>query len=75
MSHARLTRFAQETAAKFHAFYRDCWVLGQDPGVTAARLVLVDATRIVLRNVLDPGGLRTRATGAEAGRVDGGGGV
>lgn len=48
----RLTRFAQELAATFHAFYRDCWVLGQDAAVTAARLVLVDCSRIVLRNVL-----------------------
>jgi arginyl-tRNA synthetase len=48
----RMTRFAQETAATFHAFYRDCWVLGQDAAVTAARLVLVDCSRIVLRNVL-----------------------
>jgi arginyl-tRNA synthetase len=48
----RMTRFAQELAATFHAFYRDCWVLGQDPAVTSARLVLADCSRIVLRNVL-----------------------
>jgi len=48
----RMTCFAQDLAATFHAFYRDCWVLGQDPAVTAARLVLVDCSRIVLRNVL-----------------------
>ena len=48
----KLTRYAQELAATFHAFYRDCWVLGRDPALTAARLALVGGARIVLRNVL-----------------------
>jgi arginyl-tRNA synthetase len=48
----RMTRYAQELASTFHAFYRDCWVLGQDPPVTAGRLLIVGACRIVLRNVL-----------------------
>ena len=69
MSRARLTRFAQGDGREVPcSFYRDCWVLGRDPGVTAARLVLVDATRIVLRNVLTILKVSARATGAEAGR-------
>jgi arginyl-tRNA synthetase len=48
----RMTRYAQDLASTFHAFYRDCWVLGQEPAVTAGRLVIVGACRIVLRNVL-----------------------
>jgi arginyl-tRNA synthetase len=48
----RMTRYAQDLASTFHAFYRDCWVLGQEPSVTAGRLVIVGACRIVLLNVL-----------------------
>lgn len=44
----RLTEYAKELATTFHHFYEKCKVLG-DP----ARLVLVDASRITLRNVLE----------------------
>ena len=36
----------------FHSFYNSCRVLTDDQALTAARLVLVNATRITLRNVL-----------------------
>ena len=48
----RLTRYAQDLAAIFHKFYTDCRVMGDDEALTAARLALVDCTRIVLANVL-----------------------
>jgi arginyl-tRNA synthetase len=48
----RLAFDAQELAALYHAFYRDCRVIGQEPPVTAARLVLMGACRIVFRNLL-----------------------
>ncbi len=48
----RLTRYAIDTATLFHKFYDSCRVLGAEPEVRDARLVLVDAARIVLRNVL-----------------------
>lgn len=48
----RLTRYAQDLAAIFHSFYTECRVMGDDPALTAARLVLVDSTRIVLANTL-----------------------
>lgn len=48
----RLTAYATELAAVFHVFYRDCRVLGEEPAVTAARLVLVKAALITLANVL-----------------------
>lgn len=48
----RLTSYSQELAATFHAFYRDCRVLGESPELTAARLVLVQAAKTVLANVL-----------------------
>jgi arginyl-tRNA synthetase len=45
-------RYAYELASAFSAFYRDCKVLSEDRGLTAARLALVDATRSVLANGL-----------------------
>jgi arginyl-tRNA synthetase len=48
----RLTRFAEDLAALFHAFYRDCRVVSDDAGLTQARLHLVRATQITLRNTL-----------------------
>lgn len=48
----RLTTFAHDVAAAFHAFYRDCRVIGEDPGLTQARLWLAEATRQVLANTL-----------------------
>ncbi len=50
--------YAADVAAQFNQFYRDCPVLtaGSD-GLRAARLELVDASRVVLRNTLDGLGL------------------
>jgi arginyl-tRNA synthetase len=44
----KITTFAKELATTFHSFYEKCKVLGNP-----ARLYLVDATRITLRNVLE----------------------
>ena len=46
-------RYTYELATAFSAFYRDCKVIGDDAGLTAARLALVEATRGVLANALD----------------------
>ena len=48
----RLPHYAHELASLFHGFYTVCRVLLDDPALRDARLVLVDATRITLRNVL-----------------------
>ncbi|HWP04082.1 MAG TPA: DALR anticodon-binding domain-containing protein, partial [Gemmatimonadaceae bacterium] len=48
----RLCAYAREVAEAFHLFYTHCRVLSDDPALTAARLALVDATRVVLRRVL-----------------------
>lgn len=48
----RLTKYAHDLATLFHGFYTQCRVLGVEPELSAARLGLVDATRIVLRNCL-----------------------
>ena len=47
-----LTHYAQELATAFHAFYRDCRVVGDDPTLTAARLKLVRAAQLTLANTL-----------------------
>ncbi|MEG0016685.1 MAG: arginine--tRNA ligase, partial [Gordonibacter sp.] len=48
----RLTHYAQDLAALFHQFYTNCHVIGEAPEVQAARLALVDATRIALATAL-----------------------
>ncbi|MBO8142136.1 MAG: arginine--tRNA ligase [Firmicutes bacterium] len=48
----RMTRYAHEVASAFHVFYTRCRVLGEEAGLTAARLALCAATRQVLANVL-----------------------
>jgi arginyl-tRNA synthetase len=47
-----LPYYAQELASSFHAFYRDCRVVSDDPALTAARLKLVKAAQITLANTL-----------------------
>jgi arginyl-tRNA synthetase len=47
--------YAQELAATFHAFYRDCRVVSSDPAeaeLTRARLQLVQAAQLVLARTL-----------------------
>ncbi len=52
----RVARYLEETAAAFHKFYDSCRVLPQgdeEPGdLHRARLLLVDATRVVIANGL-----------------------
>lgn len=48
----RLTVYAHDLAGLFHSFYNCCRVLTDSQGLTEARLVLVEAVRITLRNLL-----------------------
>jgi arginyl-tRNA synthetase len=48
----RITRFVEELAATFTAFYRDCRVVSEDADLTQARLALCLATRSVLASGL-----------------------
>ena len=48
----KLTRYAEDLAASFHQFYTLCRVMSDDSALTAARLAVVDATRIVLEVAL-----------------------
>lgn len=49
----RLARYLHETAGLFHSFYNSHRVIGEKEDLSAARLVLAEATRIVLRNGLN----------------------
>ncbi|MGH2966596.1 MAG: arginine--tRNA ligase [Solirubrobacterales bacterium] len=49
----RLAAFATATAADFHAFYRDCQVVGAGEGLEEARLAIcVAAKRVIARTLL-----------------------
>jgi arginyl-tRNA synthetase len=49
----RLTAYATATAADFHAFYRDCQVVGAGEGLQEARLALSVAAKRVIARTLD----------------------
>lgn len=49
---SRLTRYVIDVAGSFHSFYNACRVKGVEDELMKARLLLVDCTRIVIRNVL-----------------------
>jgi arginyl-tRNA synthetase len=49
---SRLTRYVMDVAALFHSFYNACRVRGEEEDIMKARIILVDSTRIVIRNVL-----------------------
>ncbi len=48
----RLPQYAIDLATTFHQFYRDCQVLSKNIHLARARLSLVSATQIVLKNTL-----------------------
>jgi arginyl-tRNA synthetase len=48
----RIPTYLMETAAEFHRFYHACRVVTEEVARSRARLELVDATRVVLRNGL-----------------------
>ena len=60
MAPHHLTFYAQELAAAFHAFYRDCRVVdAEKPALTPARLMLVQAARLQLARALELLGVTT----------------
>lgn len=47
-----LTDYLEQVAEAFHAYYTRCPVLSEDSALTKARLYLIEALRVVLRNGL-----------------------
>ena len=50
---SRINRYLLTVAGDFHRFYNADRIMGEEPGVLAARLKLADATRSVITNCLD----------------------
>lgn len=50
---SRLTRYVLDVAALFHSFYNACRVKGEEEELMKARMVLVECSRTVIKNVLD----------------------
>ncbi|HKW44363.1 MAG TPA: arginine--tRNA ligase [Candidatus Eremiobacteraceae bacterium] len=48
----RVAEFARDLATDFHAFYTDCVVLGDDAGITSARLSLCIVAKTALASAL-----------------------
>jgi arginyl-tRNA synthetase len=48
----RITRYVEELASTFSAFYRDCRVVSDDVELTAARLALCSAAKAVIEDAL-----------------------
>lgn len=53
----RLPQYAMDLATSFHQFYRDCRVISDNENLSRARLALVSAAKVVLRNTLDTMGI------------------
>jgi len=49
----RIPQYATILAVAFHQFYRNCRVISENKELTKARLYLITATKIVLKNTLD----------------------
>ena len=49
----RLPQYAAELADAFHRFYEECKVISDDEDLTKARLFLILAVKIALKNTLD----------------------
>jgi len=49
----RIPQYAIDLATVFHQFYRDCRVLSENKELTQARLALISATKITLKNTLE----------------------
>ena len=49
----KITRYCQDIAALFHAFYRDCRIIGVEPQLASARLGLIKVTAHVIKHSLN----------------------
>ncbi|MCX6140264.1 MAG: arginine--tRNA ligase [Candidatus Kapabacteria bacterium] len=47
-----IAEFLREVASAYHNFYHDCRILGAEPAIESARLLLADVTRRAMRNGL-----------------------
>lgn len=57
-----LTDYLRDVATLYHQFYHDCRILGSEPSLETARLLLADVTRRALRNGLSILGVQAPET-------------
>ena len=50
---ARITRYVWELATKYHRFYTNCRVVGEEENIMQARLALSMSVKLVISNILD----------------------
>lgn len=50
---SRITKYALELSSNFHSFYNACRVITEDEELKKARIMLIECTKQVIRNVLD----------------------
>ncbi len=50
---SKLTRYVMDLAGLFHSFYNSCRVKCEDEKLMKARIILIEATKTVIKNVLD----------------------
>ena len=55
----RLSHYTMDLASCFHNFYQKCQVVGEDKDLSQARLSLLKATQITLKDVLETLGIST----------------
>ncbi len=48
----RITNYLEELAASFHRFYAECRVIGSETRLAEARIALITATQIIIKNGL-----------------------
>lgn len=53
----KISNYLEELAALFHRFYTECRIIGSDKALAEARIALVKAVKIVLKNALNLLGL------------------
>ncbi len=53
MEPSKLTRYVMDLAGLFHSFYNSCRVQCDDEKLMKARVILIEATKTVIKNVLD----------------------
>ena len=47
-----MTNYLEELAAHFHRFYTECRIIGSEKDLAEARIALITAVQIVIRNGL-----------------------
>ena len=50
---SKITKYAMDLSSQFHTFYNACRVKGEDLELMKSRILLIQCTKQVIKNVLD----------------------